>query len=33
MIDILLNGLFVAYNIAIGSWLVVMAYKEIKELK
>jgi len=27
MIDLILNGLFIAYNIAIGAWLIAMALK------
>jgi len=27
MIDILLNGLFIAYNVAIGAWLIAIALK------
>jgi len=27
MIDLILNGLFIAYNVAIGLWLVAMALK------
>jgi len=30
MIDILLNAAFVAYNIAIGVWLIAIAWREIK---
>jgi len=27
MIDLILNGLFIAYNIAIGAWLIAIALK------
>jgi len=27
MMDLLLNGLFIAYNIAIGAWLIAIALK------
>ena len=30
MIDILLNTAFVAYNIAIGVWLVAIAWRDLK---
>jgi len=30
MIDLLLNGLFIAYNIAIGAWLIAIALKDLK---
>jgi len=27
MIDLILNGLFIAYNVAIGAWLIAIALK------
>jgi hypothetical protein len=30
MIDLILNGLFIAYNVAIGIWLVAIAWKDLK---
>ena len=30
MIDLILNGLFITYNIAIGVWLVAIAWRDLK---